>query len=130
MCPPFGERWQAEAAGVMEVLTAEGTQLYSGSMINSIAGDGRQLMLTAAHCDGGPVGASDDWIVLFNFVSPTCEDGPAAPSRNSTAQGTKLLARRGKLHRHPSDFALLEVVESIPDDYRVFLNGECGHSPF
>jgi hypothetical protein len=92
-------------------------------MVNTLAGDGRQLLLTASHCDQDPVGSAEDWIVLFDYQSPTCEDAPTEPSRNATTQGTKLLARRGGLHRDPSDFALLEITESIPDGYKAYLAG-------
>ena len=61
--------------------------------------------------------------MLFNYQDPTCADAPAEPSRNATTQGTKLLARRGELHRDPSDFALLEITEPIPDGYRAYLSG-------
>lgn len=117
----LGSGWEEQAASTVQVLTSEGTILCSASMVNTLAGDGRQLLLTASHCDQDPDGSAEDWIVLFGYQSPTCED--AQPSRNATTQGTKLLARRGELHRDPSDFALLEITESIPDGYRAYLSG-------
>ena len=121
-CPP-GAGWRDQAAGVVQVLTSDGTTLCSAAMVNNLASDGRQLMLTASHCDQDPVGSAEDWIVLFGYQSPSCDNVPTEPSRNRTAQGTKLLARRGEFHRHPSDFALLELTEAIPDEYGVWLNG-------
>jgi hypothetical protein len=119
----LGSGWEEQAASTVQVLTSEGTTLCSASMVNTLAGDGRQLLLTASHCDQDPLGSAEDWIVLFNYQDPTCADAPAEPSRNATTQGTKLLARRGELHRDPSDFALLEITEPIPDGYRAYLSG-------
>ena len=119
----LGADWAEQAAGTVQVLTSEGTTLCSASMVNTLAGDGRQLLLTASHCDEDPVGSAEDWIVLFGYQSPTCDDAPTEPSRNATTQGTKLLARRGELHHDPSDFALLEITEQIPEEYGVYLSG-------
>ena len=53
MACPVGEGWREEAAGVTRLLTAGGSSLCSGSMINNVEQDGRQLFLSADHCGGG-----------------------------------------------------------------------------
>lgn len=110
----LGDSWTDEIAGITRLLTAGGGSLCSGSMINNVEADGRQLFLSADHCGGGN---ADGWILMFNFQSATCENDEI-PSRDQTVQGTRLLARRGA-----SDFVLLEVAEPIPAGYGAYLNG-------
>lgn len=110
----LGNTWTDEIAGITRLLTAGGGSLCSGSMINNVEADGRQLFLSADHCGGGN---ADGWILMFNFQSATCENGEV-PSRDQTVQGTRLLSRRGA-----SDFVLLEVAEPIPPAYGAYLNG-------
>jgi hypothetical protein len=111
---PSGAGWELESAGVVRLLTAGGGSLCTGSMINNVEQDGKQLFLSADHCGGGN---ADNWILMFNFDSATCENG-AEPPRDQTVQGTRLLSRRGV-----SDFVLLEVLEVIPAAYNTYLNG-------
>merc|ERR1740117_925083 len=111
---PSGVGWEAESAGVVRLLSAGGGTLCTGSMINNVEQDGKQLFLSADHCGGGN---ADGWILMFNFDSATCEND-VEPSRDQTVQGTRLLARRGV-----SDFVLLDVVETIPPAYNTYLNG-------
>jgi hypothetical protein len=42
---------------------------WTGSMINNVQQDGKQLFLSADHCGGGN---ADAWILMFNYDSATC----------------------------------------------------------
>ena len=110
----LGDNFGNEIDGVTRLLTAGGGTLCSGSLINNVEADGRQLYLSADHCGGGN---ADGWILMFNFQSTTCENDEI-PARDQTVSGTRLLARRGA-----SDFVLLEVAEVIPAEYNAYMNG-------
>jgi len=113
---PEGDAWRAQIRGAAMMLTQFGSRYCSGSMINNLAFDGRQLFLTAAHCVGGNV-YSDN--LMFGYQSSVCEinsqtDGPTT----MTVSGLQNLAQYS-----PSDFSLFEVEEAIPASYNVYLNG-------
>ncbi|MEZ5360209.1 MAG: trypsin-like peptidase domain-containing protein [Candidatus Zixiibacteriota bacterium] len=109
---PVGDDWQDEKRGVAMVLLSSGTRWCSGSMINNVRQDMTQYFLTANHCLGG----ESNWIIMFNYESPGCtnSNGPT----NQTVQGTILRASYST-----SDFALVELQESIPQSYGVYYNG-------
>jgi len=69
----LGDNWRDQGHGVVRLLSSGGGSLCSGSMINNVEQDGRQLFLSADHCGGGN---ADGWILMFNFNTETCEDGP------------------------------------------------------
>jgi lysyl endopeptidase len=102
------------AAGML--LTQFNSRYCSGSMINTNTNSGRQLFLTADHCIGGNV-AND--IIMFNYQSPTCPLSSQSDGRtDQTVQGLINLASYAS-----SDYTLLEVEETIPASYNVFLSG-------
>jgi hypothetical protein len=109
---PEGADWQNEKRAVAMVLLAGGTRWCSGALVNNVNVDLKQYFLTADHC----LGASDTWIFMFNYESPTCDnvDGPT----NFTVQGSTLLA-----NNEDSDFALVEITEPIPTSYEVHWAG-------
>jgi hypothetical protein len=113
----LGDDWRDEIRGVAMILTGGGSRLCSGSMINNARQDGRQLFLTANHCC-----EADDpsrWILMFNYFSPVCDYNKESDgSTKDTVQGTKKLSAVSY-----SDFCLLEIQETIPKEYNVFLNG-------
>ena len=109
---PVGADWQDEKRGVAMVLLGDGTRYCSGSMINNVREDQKQYFLTANHCLNNP----SNWIIMFNYESPGCTNvnGPTT----QTVQGTILRASYST-----SDFALVELIESIPQSYAVYYNG-------
>jgi hypothetical protein len=111
----LGDDWKDEINSVAMTLTARGSGFCSGVMVNNVENDGRQLFLTASHC------VRDDWkfnMLLFNYQRVFCNDARDAPSRSHTVVGLRILARSRE-----SDFALFEVIGSIPNHYNVFLAG-------
>lgn len=97
------------------ILTSSGSRICSGAMINNEAGDGRQYFLTAFHC--GTNNAAN-WIFVFNYESKECVNPSTEPSIANSVQGSRLVASNAH-----SDFGLLELTETIPSDYNVFLSG-------
>ena len=104
---PLGSGWSEQDAGVTRILTSSGGSLCTGSLINNVESDGRQLFLSANHCGGSN---ADGWILMFDFQTSTCEDDKQPPRKDLTVQGTKLLALKSL-----EDFVLVEVTEKIPD---------------
>ena len=94
------------------ILTSGGSRLCTGSMVNNTAQDLTPYFLTANHCLGG----NDSWIFMFNYESSGCQNQNGLT--NMTVSGSTLLANSAT-----SDFALLELNESIPEDYNVFFSG-------
>ena len=109
---PEGDQWQDEISSVAMILTSGGSRLCTGSMINNTEQDLTPYFLTANHCLGG----NNSWIFMFNYESPGCsnQDGPT----NMTVSGSTLLSSSSS-----SDFALLELNETIPENYNVFFSG-------
>jgi hypothetical protein len=117
----LADDWRDQLRGVAMIMTGESFRLCSGSMINNVRNDGKQLFLTANHCCDGE--ETDQWILVFNYESPICDyatekDGPT----DQTVQGTTKLANNAY-----SDFCLLEIQETIPKEYNVWLNGYEAH---
>ena len=110
-CPEFS-LWQDQISSVAMILTSGGSRLCTGSLINNTEQDLTPYFLTANHCLGG----NNSWIFMFNYESPECtnQDGPT----NMTVSGSTLLANSSG-----SDFALLELNESIPESYNVYYAG-------
>ncbi len=109
---PEGDNWQDQISSVAMITTAGGSRLCTGSLINNTEQDLTPYFLTADHCLGG----QNSWVFIFNYESPGCtnQDGPLSYS----VSGSTLLANSSG-----SDFALLELSQSIPEDYNVYYSG-------
>jgi hypothetical protein len=109
---PEGEPWQLEKRAVAMILTAGGSRICSGALVNNVRQDQTPYFLTANHCLPG----SDTWIFMFNYESPTCANinGPTY----MTVQGSTLRANYST-----SDFCLLELDETPPPSYNVYYAG-------
>ncbi len=110
---PVGEPWSNEIRSVAMILTASGSRLCSGVMVNNARQDLTPYFLTANHCMSG---SPSTWIIMFNYQSPTCQNinGPL----NYTVSGTQTRATNSA-----SDFALLRLNEAPPDSYQVHFAG-------
>jgi len=110
---PEGDGWRDQQRGVAMILTSSNSRICSGSMINNTAFDGTPYFLTANHCGSG---SASNWIIMFNYESPSCEDidGPTDQSIQYTTV---------KASSYISDFLLLELSEVPPQEYDVYYNG-------
>ncbi|KAG2174218.1 hypothetical protein INT43_004239 [Umbelopsis isabellina] len=111
-----GTGWHDQARSVAVILTDNNQKYCTGAMVNNLRQDGKQYFLTANHCTGW--NDMKTHLVMFNYERTACGDGNSEFSTSDTAHGLNLLATY-----RSSDFALLEVMEPIPDDYQVFLSG-------
>ena len=98
------------------LINGNGDSFCSGAMINNSARQGRQLFLTADHCINN--NSVSNFVVGFNYQYQRCNDPLEPVPKPVTAHGMRLLTKSKE-----SDFALLEVIEKIPDRYNVFLAG-------
>jgi PKD repeat protein len=110
---PQGADWQNAKKGVAMILSASGSRLCTGSLINDVPQSGTPYFLTADHCHGNDVAA---WVFMFNYESPSCDnvDGPT----QQTISGCTVRARHA-----PSDMMLLELNDRPQYFYDVWYNG-------
>lgn len=117
-----GLKDQARSVGLM--ITDDGQRVCTGTMLNNGAQDGRQLFLTASHCI--PRKSTSNFLLAFGFERSsdkasfaTGETGQGSGFQAlQVVHGLRLLSRWEK-----SDFALMEVIETIPDSWGVFYAG-------
>jgi hypothetical protein len=123
---PEGELWQQQAKGVARIIVKQGSSSVwcSGSLLNNTLLDHAPWLLTADHC--GPNASQtdmDQWVFYFKYQSPECEN-PTSDSafRFYTIIGATKIASAGGAGVK-SDFKLLLLNETVPDDYDPFYNG-------
>ncbi|MAU17655.1 MAG: hypothetical protein CMH48_03990 [Muricauda sp.] len=119
---PEGNNWQDEERGVAMIMLDDGTRFCSGSLLNNTSEDGTPYFLTANHClmglDAEGNNNASDWVFVWNYESPNCQNGFFEPQLLSTA-GATLRANNGN-----TDFALFELTESpLEAGYDVYYNG-------
>ncbi|MBI9034491.1 MAG: trypsin-like serine protease [Bacteroidales bacterium] len=127
---PEGEEVQDQKRGVcrIQIKSNNGYFWCSGSLVNNTKNDNSPYVLTADHCSEGA--SADDlqqWIFYFNYESPNCENPPnGSPESDYNYQsmtGAEFLARGGNSGQSCSDFYLVKLNESIPEDYYPYFNG-------
>jgi hypothetical protein len=109
---PEGATWQCEKRSVALIIQG-GFAVCTGALVNNTAQDGAPLFLTANHCLGGSVA---NWTFYFNHETEGCE-GNNGPT-NQTVSGAELLSNSSS-----SDFGLLLLDETPPENYDVFFAG-------
>lgn len=110
---PEGAGWEDQIRSVA-IIVVGGNGICTGSMVNNTAEDGTPYFLTANHCVGG--GSVANWVFYFNHEAALC-NGNTAPTTQSVS-GAQLRASNAG-----SDFALLELNETPPEEYDVFYSG-------
>lgn len=98
------------------LINGRGTSFCTGAMINNANGDGRQFFLTAEHCVGRESVRS--FMVGFHYQFKYCNSAFETKPQTKTVHGMRLVDKSGI-----SDFALLEIVEAIPDEWDVYMSG-------
>lgn len=128
-----GHRWEPQAAGVAAIIEHHTASVCTGTLINSLDNaKPRQYLLTAFHCVRSRVEASDfdpddnflPWSFLFNWQSTECDDNtpPAAGVRHVGAIDS-VYGATVRAYGNDTDFALIEIHESIPESFHVHYNG-------
>lgn len=93
----------------------EGTELCTGTLMNSTAFDGTPYLLTAYHCINSEKKAKSS-VFLFNYESPYCNSIDGDVSRSLS--GSSLKASFDSL-----DFALVQLTTLPPFYFRPYLAG-------
>ncbi len=115
---PEGSRWRDQINAVGLIFTDLGRRLCTGTMLNNTNQDGRQLFLTAYHCIYAD---TTNYVVGFNYQHDACVSGGTHSNKVPVAQTVHGL-RRLRMWKQ-SDYAILEVIENIPDSYNVYYAG-------
>lgn len=144
---PDGADWQDEKAGIVSLMqriydgnstTRTLINACSGTVMNNTQGDFKPYILSAAHCAGEPKGATktegawkgefkihqsimNQWIFGFHYERPRCSNGNTATYNTRTQVGATCRVYT-PIYGH-SDGMLLELLQEIPEDYRVYYNG-------
>jgi len=99
------------------LLIINGTIYCTGTMINNTAKDGKPYLLTASHCLSSDAGLGSRIVVFLNYGSPRCDKRIRGSEEFSlSGSTTKALSKE-------IDFALVELTEIPPSDYRPYLAG-------
>lgn len=99
------------------LLIVNGSRYCTGSFVNNTAKDGKPYILTASHCLYNNASYGNRVVVFMNYQSPHCD---------SRIRGSEEFSLSGCVTRALSqevDFALLELSELPPADYRPYLAG-------
>jgi len=99
------------------LLIINGNKYATGTLINNTANDGKPYLLTASHCLLNDVEMGSRVVAFLNYESPRC-DKRIRGSEEFSVSGCKTVALSNEV-----DFALLELTEIPPVDYRPYLAG-------
>lgn len=117
-------------SGSVCLLIINGTTYCTGTLVNNTAQDGKPYLLTASHCLQNNASMGSRVVVYMNYQSPRC-DKRMRGSEEFSLSGSVTKALSNEI-----DFALLELNEMPPADYRPYLSGwttdtvTSGFSPF
>ena len=114
-CPEGANKTDA-INSVALLINNKGQSFCTGAMVNNAKQDGRQLFLTAEHCIGD--GNVKNFMFGFQYQFKYCNSMFEINPQTRTIHGAKLIGKSGE-----TDYALLEAIESIPDDWDVFMAG-------
>ncbi|MDP4278815.1 MAG: trypsin-like peptidase domain-containing protein, partial [Bacteroidota bacterium] len=99
------------------LLIINGNTYCTGTLLNNTAGDGKPYLLTASHCLQNNASYGSRVVAFLNYKSPRC-DKRIRGSEEFSVSGSVTKAISNEV-----DFALLELNELPPADYRPYLAG-------
>ena len=109
---PQSAGWEDHIRSVVMLVTG-GNGFCTGALINNTAFDQRPFVLSANHCFRTP----STVVFWFNWQSATCEN-PGTPPPYNSMTGAQQRARNTA-----SDFWLMELNQSIPDEFNPYYAG-------
>jgi V8-like Glu-specific endopeptidase len=110
-CNPVLEK----IAGSVCLLIINGTTYCTGVLVNNTTNDGKPYLLTASHCLQNNNSLGSRVVAFFNYLSPRCEK-QIRGSEEFSLSGSTVKALSNEV-----DFALLELNEEPPADFRPYL---------
>jgi len=99
------------------LLIINGNTYCTGTLINNTANNGKPYLLTASHCLENNTTLGSRIVAFLNYLSPRCD---------TRIRGSEEFSVSGSVTRALSnevDFALVELNEMPPVDYRPYLAG-------
>ena len=133
--------WRDQVSSVA-TYSVNGTDLCSGSLINNTSGDGTPYFLTAEHCIQGSDSRATSMVFYWNYQNPTCRSPGSSESGtltsddkfDQTSSGALLRMNYGNCEEDSgrcylsemagkADVTLVEIDDSIPGTYNLFLSG-------
>ena len=99
------------------LLIINGNTYCNGTLINNTAKDGKPYLITASHCLSNNADLGSRIVAFLNYGSPRC-DKRIRGSEEFSLSGSKTRALSNEV-----DFALVELSEIPPSDYRPYLAG-------
>jgi hypothetical protein len=104
---PLGIGWEGERNSVSTILSANGSEFCTGSLVMNTCGTNTPYYLTANHCFNGNSNVGG-WRFAFQAWSTTCPN-PGTNTNGVIYNGATLRARNA-----PSDFCLVELNQTPP----------------
>lgn len=99
------------------LLIINGNTYCTGTLLNNTAKDGKPYLITASHCLKNNVDNGSRIVAFLNYQSPRC-DKRIRGSEEFSVSGSVCRALNNKV-----DFALVELLETPPREYRPYLAG-------
>lgn len=99
------------------LLIVNGTTYCTGTLLNNTAKNGKPYLITASHCLKNNFELGNRIVAFFNYESPHCD---------TRIRGSEEFSVSGSICRALSnevDFALIELQEMPPSDFRPWLAG-------
>lgn len=99
------------------LLIINGSTYCTGTLLNNTAKDGKPYLITASHCLKNNADLGSRIVAFLNYESPRCD---------KRIRGSEEFSVSGSICRALSnevDFALVELLEMPPSDYRPWLAG-------
>lgn len=112
-----GNGFQDEARSVAMIVKENGARICTGALVNNTSLDATQYFLTAEHCLPSDLADLGVWSFIFDYKSEDC-----SPSVNGLL-GKTIFGAELKASSPSSDFALLELDQTIPSSYDVYYAG-------
>jgi lysyl endopeptidase len=104
-------------AGSVCLLIVNGNTYCTGTLLNNTAQNGKPYLLTASHCLKNNASLGNRVVAFLNYQSPRC-DRRIRGSEEFSVSGSVTRALSNEV-----DFALLELTDLPPADYRPYLAG-------
>ncbi|MBS0647430.1 MAG: trypsin-like peptidase domain-containing protein [Verrucomicrobia bacterium] len=105
---PLGNGWEGERNSVSTILSANGGEFCTGSLVMNTCGTNIPYYLTANHCFEQGNSNVPGWRFAFQAWSTTCPN-PGVNTNGVMYNGATLRARNA-----PSDFCLVELNQTPP----------------
>ncbi|HET9570246.1 MAG TPA: trypsin-like peptidase domain-containing protein [Bacteroidales bacterium] len=99
------------------LLIINGTNYCTGTLLNNTAKNGKPYLITTSHCLSNNADYGSRIVAFFNYDSPHC-DKRIRGSEEFSVSGSVCRAFSTEI-----DFALIELQEMPPSDYRPWLAG-------